>query len=303
MPAALISGCSSGIGLETAKLFARRGYRVYAGARDPESARPLQEASAELPGLLVARLDVDRDDSVRDAVQRVLESEGGIDVVVNNAGVGLAGAIEHVPLDKARAMFETNFFGAARMMQAVIPSMRERRAGAIVNVTSIMGRLTQACHGFYSASKHALAALSEAAAAELKPFGVRVAIVEPGVVLTPIWGKGGIEMPAGHEYKTPLGRLLHLFDAQCDGGTTPDIVARVIVEAAGTGSPRLHYLVGEDALAMMKGRDSLTPEEWIGWQAEPDTGTFLGRAEALFEADLFHKPSLHRRRGKPRAGV
>jgi NAD(P)-dependent dehydrogenase (short-subunit alcohol dehydrogenase family) len=172
-----------------------------------------------------------------------------------------------------------------------------------VNVTSIMGRLTQACHGFYSASKHALAALSEALAAEMKPFGVRVAIVEPGVVVTPIWGKGGIEMPAEHAYKAPLGRLLHLFDAQCDDGTLPDAVARVILEAATVDSPRLHWLAGEDALAMMCGRDRLAPEEWIDWQAQPDTSAFLRQAEQLFEADLFHKPSLHSRRKNNAAGV
>src|ERR1017187_9736885 len=115
-----------------------------------------------------------------------------------------------VPLDKARAMFETNFFGAVRMMQAVLPSMRERRSGTIVNVTSMMGHVTLGCHGFYSATKFALAAVSETLAIHAKPLGVKVAIIEPGVILTPIWNKAEALMPDGHPYQQAMGRLARM---------------------------------------------------------------------------------------------
>src|SRR5882672_255629 len=154
MPSALITGTSTGIGKETALHFARQGYRVFAGARNPD-------AVEMHPNIVAIKLDVDQDESVREAVGRVWQEAGAIDVLVNNAGVGFAGAVEYVPLDKVRTAFETNFYGAVRMMQAALPSMRERRSGTIVNVTSIMGHLTLGCHAFYAATKFALAAVSE----------------------------------------------------------------------------------------------------------------------------------------------
>ena len=184
--------------METALHFAGQGYRVFAGARKPEMV-------ANRPNIVPVKLDVDQDESVRACVAEVLNQAEAIDVLVNNAGVGLAGAVEMVPLKNVREMFETNFFGAVRMMQAVLPSMRERRSGTIVNVTSMMGRVTLGCHGFYSATKFALAAVSESLAVEIKPFGVKVAIIEPGVILTPIWNKAEALMPEGHPYGQAMG--------------------------------------------------------------------------------------------------
>ena len=186
--------------METALHFASHGYRVFAGARKPEMV-------AQRPNIVPVWLDVYQDESVRTCVAEVLQQGDVIDVLVNNAGVGLAGAVEMVPLNKAREMFETNFFGAVRMLQAVVPSMRERRSGTIVNVTSMMGRITLGGHGFYSATKFALAAISESLAIEMKPFGVKVAIIEPGVILTPIWNKAEALMPEGHPYGQAMGRL------------------------------------------------------------------------------------------------
>src|ERR1039458_1952129 len=199
MPTALVTGTSTGIGDASALYFARQGYRVFAGARKPEVVEPH-------PNVLPVKLDVDHDESVRGCVAEVLREAGTIDVLVNNAGVGIAGAVEMVPLERGRAMFETNFFGAVRMMQAVLPSMRERRGGTVVNVTSMMGHVTLGCHGFYSATKFALAARSETLAIEAKPFGIRVAIIEPGVILTPIWNKAEALMPEGHPYQRAMGR-------------------------------------------------------------------------------------------------
>jgi len=289
MPTALVTGTSTGIGLETALHFARRGYRVFAGARKPEVIEPH-------PNIVPVKLDVDQDESARACVSDVLHDAGAIDVLVNNAGVGIAGAIEMVPFERARGLFETNFFGAIRMMQAVLPSMRERRSGTVVNVTSIMGRLTLGCHGFYAATKFALAAVSEALAIEVKPFGIRVAIIEPGVILTPIWTKAEALMPEGHPYQQAMGRLYRLFGAQMDGGTLPEVVARAIYDAVEEGGTKLRYPVGADAETLAAARDRMTAGEWTALLAEEDEEKFVARAEAAFGADLCNPPSLNKRR-------
>src|ERR1035438_10064846 len=287
MPVALITGTSTGIGRETALHFARQGYRVFAGARSPA-------AVEEHPNIIAVKLDVDQDESVREAVDRVWRAAGVTDVLVNSAGVGFAGAVEYAPLEKVRATFETNFYGAVRMMQAVLPSMRERHSGTIVNVTSIMGHLTLGCHGFYSATKFALAAVSESLAMEIKPFGVRVAIIEPGVILTPIWKKGEATMPEGHPYQLAMRRLSRLFRAQMDGGTKADAVARGIYEAVQEGATKLRYVVGVDAEAMVAARDRMTAGDWAALLTE-DEERFVAKAEEVFGADLNNPPSLNAR--------
>jgi NAD(P)-dependent dehydrogenase (short-subunit alcohol dehydrogenase family) len=296
MPTALITGTSTGIGRETALHFARQGYRVFAGARKPEVVE-------RHPDIVPVKLDVDHDESVRECVAGVLHEAGAIDVLVNNAGVALAGAVEMVPLEKVRRMFETNFFGAARMMQGVLPSMRTRRSGTVVNVTSIMGHTTMGCHGFYAATKFALSALSESLAMEMKPFGVKVAIVEPGVILTPIWSKGERLMPQGHPYQQAVGRMFRLFGAQMDGGTKPDAVARAIYEAVREGATKLRYPVGLDAEAIAAARDRMTAAEWASLLAEEDEEKFLSRAEQAFGVDLYNPPSLNARIAAAGAGL
>jgi NAD(P)-dependent dehydrogenase (short-subunit alcohol dehydrogenase family) len=289
MLTALITGTSTGIGLETALHFAQQGYRVYAGARKPEVVE-------RRPNLVPVKLDVDHDDSVKDCVAGVLKEAGSIDVLVNNAGIGLAGAVEIVPLDRVRAMFETNFFGAARMMQAVLPGMRERRSGTVINVTSIMGHVTLGCHGYYAATKFALAALTESAAMELRPFCVKVAMVEPGVVLTPIWSKGEALMPEDHPYQQAMGRMFRLFGAQMEGGTTPDVVARAIWEAVQDGSGKVRYAVGADAEVIAAARDRMTADEWVALLTEEDDAKFVAKAEKALGVDLFNPPSLNAKR-------
>lgn len=288
MPTALVTGTSTGIGLETALYFARNGYRVFAGARKPE-------AVEHHPNIVPVELDVDQDASVRDCVDEVLREAGAIDVLVNNAGVGIAGAIELIPLDRARAMFETNFWGAVRMMQALLPSMRARRSGTVVNVTSLMGHITLGCHGFYAATKYALAAVSETLAIEAKPLGIKVAIVEPGVILTPIWSKAESLMPENHPYQQGMGRLWRLFNAQLEGGTLPVVVARSIYEAVQDGATRLRYPVGPDAEVVAAARDRMTAEEWMSLMTEEDEDKFVAKAEAAFGADLMNPPSLNQK--------
>ena len=292
MPVALITGTSTGIGLETALLFARKGYQVYAGARTPASSEGLQRAVAEgLPVIPIA-LDVDSDESVRVAV----DTTGPVDVLVNNAGIGSAAPVELMPLPEIRTIFETNVFGAVRMMHAVLPSMRTRRGGVIVNVTSMMGRITLPGHGAYAATKFALSALSESLAMEMKPFGVRVAVIEPGVVLTPIWGKRAVAFPEGHEYGPAMQRLMRVFGSQMEGGTLPDVVAAAIYDAATREDSPLRIPVGDDAQVMAAGRDKMTADEWVSLFAEPDEPTFVARAGQAFGTDMLNGPSLNARR-------
>jgi NAD(P)-dependent dehydrogenase (short-subunit alcohol dehydrogenase family) len=289
MPTALITGTSTGIGLETALYFAGRGYQVFAGARNPAAVQ-------KHPNITAVKLDVDRDESVAKAMKLVRRKTEAIDVLVNNAGIGFSGAVEYVPLDKVRAGFETNFYGAVRLMQAVLPSMRARRSGTIVNVTSVMGHVTLGGHGFYAATKFALAAVSESLAIEMKPFGVRVVIIEPGVILTPIWTKGESFMPKGHPYTIPIGRLWRLFESQLADGTTPDVVARAIFDTVHAKDSKVRYAVGADAEVTVAARDRLTAGEWTDLHSEPDEETFLARAKRVFGADLYNAPSLTARR-------
>ena len=187
MQTAVVTGTSTGIGYETTLTLARRGYRVFAGMRNLGKADPLRKAAEEesLP-IEVIELDVTSDDSVAGAFAKVTET-GPVDVLVNNAGIGGATPLELTPDDEHRAIFETNYFGTVRCIQAVIKSMRERGAGTIVNVSSITGLYATPNQIAYSASKWAVECLGEALAVELRRFGVRVVLIEPGVIMTNIF--------------------------------------------------------------------------------------------------------------------
>ena len=264
MSVVLITGSSSGIGLATALHFARLGHDVHAGVRNPAGAVDLAEAiDTEHLTIRPVALDVDDPASVTGGVREVLGRSGRIDVLVNNAGIGGGGPIGDVPVDWAKTMFETNYFGAVRMIQAVLPGMRERRNGAIVNVSSIAGVLAIAGHGHYSAVKHALEAMSEALAQEVIAFGIRVAIVEPGVVVTPIFTKAKRFADASSPYAVHVHRLLLFYQMQMKMPSQPADVARVIHEAVTTGEPKLRHLVGEDARLLVAGRRRLTDEEYV----------------------------------------
>lgn len=276
MSVVLVTGSSSGIGLATALHFARLGHDVHAGVRNPATASDLARAveAGTLPVRPVA-LDVDDASSVTRAVDDVLARAGRIDVLVNNAGIGGGGPIADVPVDWAKTLFETNYFGAIRMIQAVLPGMRERRSGAIVNVSSIAGRVAIAGHGHYSAVKHALEAASEALAQEVTAFGIRVSVVEPGVVVTPIFSKARRFADPASPYAVHVRRLLLFYQMQMKMPSQPEDVARVIHEAVTTDTPRFRYLVGEDARRLAAGRERLTDEEYVA------TGRDMPDAEYL----------------------
>jgi NAD(P)-dependent dehydrogenase (short-subunit alcohol dehydrogenase family) len=264
MAVSLVTGTSSGIGLATALHFAREGHEVWAGVRNPAGATELREAiDRDRLAVRVLALDVDDDASVKAGVAEVVATSGRIDVLVNNAGIGGGGPIEDVPVDWAQSLFQTNYFGVVRMVQAVLPGLRLRGAGAIVNVSSIAGRLAIAGHGHYSAVKHALEALSEALAQEVQRFGIRVAIIEPGVVVTPIFSKARRFADPASPYFDHVRRLLLLYQKQMPHAAQPADAARVIYEAATTTQPRLRWLVGDDAHLLVAGRQRMSDEDYV----------------------------------------
>jgi NAD(P)-dependent dehydrogenase (short-subunit alcohol dehydrogenase family) len=297
MSTALITGTSTGIGLETARLFAQRGVRVIAAARHPAGAGGLIAAIGDGLPITPLALDVDSDASVDDALAHI----GAVDVLVNNAGVGSAAPVEHMPLAETRALFETNVFGAIRMMQAVVPGMRARRRGSVINVSSVMGRLALPGHGSYAATKFALAALTESLAMEVRPFGVRVALIEPGVILTPIWGKRNVALPDGHAYGAAMARLMRILGSQFEGGTPPQIVAEAVWSAAQHPDPPLHIPVGPDADVWVAARERLSPDEWVSLLAEPDDALFSLRVTEACGLDCLTGPSLYARLAPIRA--
>lgn len=264
MSVVLITGSSSGIGLATAVHFARLGHDVHAGVRKPKTATELAQAiETEKLRIRPVVLDVDDVGSVAHAVEEVVDRSGQIDVLVNNAGIGGGGPIEDVPVEWVKTLFETNYFGVIRMIRAVLPGMRTRRSGAIINVSSIAGRLAIAGHGHYSAVKHALEAASEALAQEVQSFGIRVAIIEPGVVLTPIFSKAQRFADPASPYAVHVRRLLLFYQMQMRAPSQPADVAAVIHEAVTTMAPKLRYPVGEDAKRLAAGRQRLTDEEYV----------------------------------------
>src|ERR1700739_4336385 len=263
MAIALVTGGSSGIGLATAVSLARRGHDVIATMRNLKRAADLLKIveSDNLPSS-GAGLDVNSDTSVDRSISGLLAKHGYIDVLVNNAGVGGGGcSIEELPLEIFREIMETNYFGALSCIKALVPSMRARRSGCIINVTSIAGRMAIAPAASYAASKWALEALSECLAREMKAFNVRVAIVEPGVIATPIFSKA---RPIPQDSPYPHARRQRaLFAASLAQPTSPDVVGEKICQIVDSDSWQLRHPVGPDAEPVLKWRASKTDEEIV----------------------------------------
>jgi NAD(P)-dependent dehydrogenase (short-subunit alcohol dehydrogenase family) len=235
----LVTGASSGIGLACATHLAGRGYRVYGTSRRAGSGQ------AGPVAMLVA--DVTDDHSVEQAVAAVLEREGRLDIVVNNAGMGIAGPVENTSTEEAKRQLEVNFFGAFRVCRAVLPALRSQRSGYIVNIGSIGGLIAIPYQAMYSASKFALEGLSESLRMEVRPFGVKVVIIEPGDHKTAIT-ENRTEMSGGTDaysksFQAALARTSH--DEQ--SGPGPEQVARLLARIVNTRNPRLRYTIGPAA--------------------------------------------------------
>jgi NAD(P)-dependent dehydrogenase (short-subunit alcohol dehydrogenase family) len=252
-----ITGASSGFGRETVKLFHQKGWNVVATMRSPDT------SFAALDGVLVTRLDVTDKASIASAVAAAVGQFGGIDVLVNNAGYGTLGALEAAPDDVIRQQFEVNFFGLIEVTKAVLPGMRARRSGVIVNVSSVGGRVTFPFCTLYHATKFAVEGLTESLQYELNPLGIRLKIVEPGGYKTNFagrsmgfFGDGGIK-----EYKAPydnfVGRLEHWPMSENIGE-----VADVIYTAVTDGSEQLRYPAGHDAGPLLETRRQMDDVEF-----------------------------------------
>ena len=272
----LITGSSTGIGQATALHLARQGYHVFAGMRNPTTGSAVITQATRQEGLKleVIQLDVNGPKSSEQAVQQVIEQTGQLDVLINNAGIGGGGPIEEVPEEHLRAVFETNFFGAMRMMRLVLPTMREARGGAIVNISSIMARMVGANYSAYSGSKVALEAASEALAQEVQRFNIRAVIIEPGFIQTPLLekDKGSPKLDSNSPYYDLVIRSSCMTDKRLEKLPPPELVAETIQRSLETDQPKLRYLVGEDAEKWAAGRQAMTDEEWVdfGREMTPD---------------------------------
>lgn len=252
----LISGCSSGIGAATAAALVRDGHTVYATARQTKTLSDL-----EALGCRPLALDVTSESSMMTAVKTVEDEHGHVGTLINNAGYGEYGPIEEADLELVRTMFETNVFGLARLTQLVLPAMRRSRGGRIVNIGSMGGRITFPVGGFYHATKYAVEAISDALRVEVKPFGIDVVLVEPGLVRTNFESRVSESLEVGtpsHGADTAYGDLLAANDKNTTSGyandfmaTGPESVAEVIVKAIDSSRPRSRYVVTPAAKFMI----------------------------------------------------
>jgi NAD(P)-dependent dehydrogenase (short-subunit alcohol dehydrogenase family) len=234
---AFVTGASSGIGRATAQLLAQRGFRVFGTSRQPEPDASLEYA--------MVPLDVRSEESVRAAVQAVLDQAGRIDVVVNNAGYGQSGALEENTIADAQAQFDTNVFGALRVIQAVVPIMRRQGSGRIISTSSVLGQVAPPFVGLYAGSKFALEGLSESLRAELRPFGIHVSLVEPGFVKSSFVDKEPTHPLAAYDTQR---RVATAFARQgLTNGLDPNEVARLIVRVATARNPGLRYRAGRSS--------------------------------------------------------
>jgi NAD(P)-dependent dehydrogenase (short-subunit alcohol dehydrogenase family) len=268
MASVLITGTSKGIGFEAALAFGRAGHAVHATMRKPAQSPELAEIAAiEKLRITVSAMDVDSDESVSSGIAAMLKN-GPIDVLVNNAGIERVGSVEEVPLAEFRAVMETNYFGAIRCIQALVPHMRQRRSGCIINVTSVAGRIASTPMGPYAASKWALEALSESLAGEMKTFGVRVLIVEPGIIDTAMARRIGV--PANPSPYRQRERFAAMFEAALKNPVHPSLVAKKIVELAESNTWQLRHPVGPDAVPFLEWRRGMTDEAWVDLNAADD---------------------------------
>lgn len=257
----LISGGSSGIGCEAARQLAGKGHKVYAAARRLEKLEPLREF-----GIVPLRLDVTDEESARECVQAVLDAEGRLDVLVNNAGYGSLGPIECVSMEEARRQMDTNLFGAAVLSRLAIPVMRAQKSGRIINITSVAGRVPVLFGGWYNVSKYALEALGDTMRIDLKGFGIDVVTIEPSGIKTP-WGEIAAQnlenCTAGTCYEASGMREAAFFRKGYSGNimSPPSVVARAIVRAGCSRRPRTRYRPGTGASALI-GLHAILPTRW-----------------------------------------
>ncbi|MBO9566779.1 MAG: oxidoreductase [Niastella sp.] len=254
----LITGASSGMGKSTAKILHSQGYTVYGAARRIDEMNDLKAQ-----GMHVVQLDLTNDASIVEAVNLIMSKEGKVDILVNNAGYGSYGAVEDVPLDEARRQFEVNLFGMARLTQLVLPGMRKQRAGRIVNVSSMGGKIYTPLGAWYHATKHAVEGWSDCLRLEVKNFGIEVVVIEPGGIKTP-WGQIAAENLRKISGKGPYANFANKVAENTHrlyGGdqlTDVDTLGKTIAKAATDRNPRTRYVKGYMA------KPAIAIRKWLG---------------------------------------
>ena len=254
---ALVTGGSSGIGEDTALRLKEKGFEVYAVARRVDKMKGLADA-----GVHVFGMDVTDDASMVKGVQRIIAEQGRIDVLVNNAGYGSFGAVEDVPIDEARRQFEVNMFGLARLIQLVLPTMREQRSGLIINISSIGGHFYEPLGAWYHATKHALEGFSDSLRLELRPHGIKVSIIEPAAIRSEwadIAADSMLDTAKGGAYEGQAKKAAAVFERSYSPAMSsgPEIVGKAIVKAATARRPKIRYPVGKGARMIIRSRRML----------------------------------------------
>ena len=249
---ALVTGASSGIGLDTAFKLLEKGFKVYGAARHTDQIKPI-----EAKGGKALYLDLTDSASIQDCVKAVIEAEGRLDVLVNNAGYGLGGAIENIPVEDAKKQFEVNVFGLAEITRAVLPVMRAQRSGRIINISSVAGRFSSPFLGWYHATKYSVEALSDALRLEVKSFGIDVVVIEPGMIKTP-WGKIAADhmrkFSEDSAYSDNAKKVADFYEKNySESGhiSSPAVISNAIVKACTKRRPKARYLAGKNAKAMV----------------------------------------------------
>jgi len=269
---ALITGSSSGIGFETSLRLARNGIYTYATMRNLNKSNEIlgYARNDNLP-LKVLRLDVTDEESISDAIDKIISEKSRIDILVNNAGYSLLGPLEQLHINEIKEEFETNFFGIIKLIQSVLPMMRKQGYGRIINISSLAGRIGFPLSSAYVSSKFALEGLVESLRYEVQPFGIHVSLIEPGVIKTNFVnnmkiGKNVITSSISNNDNSPyveiIQKRISAFKPRFEKGLTASEVADMVLEAVTSVNPKARYLVGEDAMKMMKKRNNTTDEEF-----------------------------------------
>ena len=286
-PVSVVTGANSGIGRATAIHLAKQGHRAIGTVRSIAKAEKLQTmATAAGVDVELFELDVADDDSVRDGFAEILAATGRVDHLVNNAGVGGNAVAEECPPELYLSVMNVNLCGAVRCLQAVLPQMRERGSGTIVNTTSVAGRIAALAQSPYVASKWAFEGLSEGLAQELAPFGIRVVIIEPGVTKSAIFAKN-IDAPnSTGSYEAHYRRMFQFYATGMANATDPFEVAEVIHQAITTDEPRLRYPVSWGGAELAELHDRIDDSDWIAMGAVEEDAAYYQRFHDVFGLDL-----------------
>ena len=262
---ALVTGCSSGIGLETAIALGREGHFTYATMRDVKKSGSLDKIVNDegLP-IKVLELDVDSEKSVDDAIAKIMEEKGRVDTLINNAGWGMWGAVEDVSIEEFKQQFETNFFSIIRLIQKVAPIMRKQKSGNIVKVSSVAGKIGFPVSPAYISSKFALEGLSECIRFELGPFGINVIIIEPGVIKTNFFDSMKMAKKSNSDsvYNEITSKVVSGVKMMAEMGTEPKEVADTIIKSINEEKPLPRYIVGNDAMMFLEAKKMKTDIEF-----------------------------------------